>query len=96
MTDPSTYQVQQRVRLSAIFRDDMTPVDPTAVSFKVKNPTGTTTTYSGGSVIKDSTGKYHVDIDLNDDGLWYYRVEGTGAAVGADEHVLVVAPSQFY
>jgi hypothetical protein len=93
------YTKGAKVRLSAAFTDSNdTAVDPTAVVFKAKNPAGTVTTYTYGAdaeLVKDSTGNYHVDLDLDTSGQWIYRFAGTGTAKAADEEALEVRPSAF-
>jgi uncharacterized protein YfaS (alpha-2-macroglobulin family) len=77
------------VRCTAAFTDTAgTAIDPTTVSFRVKDPAGTITTYAYGTdseLVKDSTGNYHVDIDANTDGIWAYRFSSTGAGQAAAE-----------
>lgn len=68
-----------------------TATDPTAVSAKVKDPTGTITTY--GSPAKDSTGNYHQDITPAIAGIWYYEWVGTGVVVAQGESYFVVVPT---
>ena len=68
-----------------------TAFDPNIVRFKVKNPAGTTTTYTYGvdaQVTKNATGDYTCTIDVDSSGSWYYRIEGEqtgGENRGADE-----------
>ena len=86
-----TYDVGKAIRLSAVWYDeDAAPVDPTTVTLKVKSLVPATTTYVFGTdaeVIKDRVGHYHADLTItgSGDGYWWFRWEGTGAAVGADE-----------
>jgi len=73
-------------------------VDPTAVLFKVKMPGGTITTYTygtGAEVVRDSTGVYHVDVDANAAGEWYYRFYSTGTGQAAEEARFSVDGSEF-
>lgn len=90
------YDIGTKVRLIGEFRDlDNVLSDPTVVVAKTRDPSGNVTTISGGSVTKDSTGVYHVDVTLDESGTWWYRFEGTGAVVAADEQAFVVAESRF-
>ena len=70
--------------------------DPTTVTLKVKDPTGTVTTYTyaGAQVVKDSTGNYHYDLTPAIAGKWYYEWVGTGAVPAQSESYFVVVPSQ--
>jgi hypothetical protein len=45
--------------------------------------------------VKDSVGNYHVDVDANAVGRWYYRFQGTGTNQAAEEGLFTVVPSQF-
>ena len=59
--------------------------DPQTVKVSVRPPSGVISTYVFGTdaaVVKDSTGKYHIDIDANASGAWAVRwfSEGTGKA----------------
>lgn len=69
--------------------------DPTAITLKVQKPDGTSTsyTYAGAQVVKQSTGVYYYDVDLNQAGTWYYRYEGTSAcqAAGQDSFSVTAA-----
>lgn len=60
-------------------------VDPDTVKVTVTDPSGTSTTYVYGTdseVVKESTGTYRIDIDLNAKGDWIVRwhSEGNGQA----------------
>ena len=78
------YVVGQQIRLTATFTTQAgAPVDPTTVVCKVHDANAALST---PAVVKDSTGVYHSDITITKPaGTWYYRFEGTGAAVGANE-----------
>ena len=87
------------VRCTGTFTNSAgTVVDPTVVLFKVKSPAGTTTTYTYGTdveVVRDSAGVYHVDVDGNAAGQWYYRVYSTGTGQAAEEGRFSVDGSEF-
>lgn len=87
---PNTYDVGDLVRVTGTFTDsDGSAVDPTALKIYYKAPGGTITEKLYGTdtdVIKDSTGVYHLDIDINASGRWFYRFVGTGSAQAADEY----------
>lgn len=72
--------------------------DPTAVTCRYRSPAGTETslTYGvDGSLVKDSTGVYHVDIPCTVAGIWRARFAGTGAVVAAAEDSFTVALTYF-
>jgi hypothetical protein len=73
------------------------PVDPDALSFKIKNPTGAITTYAygGGAVVRQSQGSYYLDVACDAAGTWQYRAASTGSGQAAAEGSWSVAPSAF-
>lgn len=87
------------VRISVAFTNQAgTPVDPGAVTVKVKNPIGVKTTYVylvDAGVIKDSTGNYHLDLEPTIQGIWNYRWEGTVSNKGAEENSFQIRESAF-
>lgn len=96
----TSYFKGQGVRCYGSFaaEDGTTLTDPTTITFKVKNPAGSTTTYVYGTdaqLVKIGTGRYRVDVTANAAGLWTYRFEGTGAVVAADEQTFTVNGGAF-
>ena len=95
----NTYDVGDEVRLSAAFEKPAnTPADPGTIVFKVKDPSGNITTYTYGSdaqLVKDSTGNYHVDVTIDEEGTWFYRFTGTGTVVAAGESFFYARESHF-
>lgn len=93
------YDKGDLVRVSALFENSAgTDLDPTTVTFKYKNPAGTTTTLVYGTdaaLVKDSTGNYHVDVNANASGLWLYRWESSTTGQAAQEGQFLVEPSNF-
>ena len=85
----NTYDVGDLVRCSGAFTDaDGNAQDPATVLVDVRAPSGTTTTYTYGvdaEVVKDDTGAYHIDVDVNAAGPWWYRFYATGSGQSADE-----------
>jgi hypothetical protein len=70
--------------------------DPTTVTLVLDKPDGTTTTYTylgNPALLKETTGRYYVDVALTLAGLWYYRLAGTGTVQAAAEGVLNVRSS---
>lgn len=92
----NTYDIGTKVRLYGTFKDlDNVLTNPTAVTAKHKDPSGNITTVSGGSVTNVSPGVYYIDLTVDESGTWWYRFEGTGAVVAANEQAFVVEDSRF-
>jgi hypothetical protein len=78
-------------RLTVNFVDPVTklPIDPDHLSLLIKDPARTETQYTyltGATIVKESTGMYHADIDMSSlDGDWQCRWEATGAGQAAAE-----------
>ena len=97
----NTYPEGSNVRFSTVFQVPGTgaAVDPTTVTFKIKRPdTGVVVTYTyppAGNIVKDSTGNYHADYTCDFPGEWYYRWEGAGAYIGANEGYCCIMETVF-
>jgi uncharacterized protein YfaS (alpha-2-macroglobulin family) len=95
----TTYDKGDSVRCSATFQNSSdAAIDPTTVTFKYKDPSGNLATLIYGTdvtVVKDSTGHYHVDVNADQSGTWHYRFESTGTGQAADEGTFEVAESDF-
>ena len=87
------------MRCSVLFENAAgTDVDPTTVTFRVKNPAGATTVYVhgiNGQLVKDAVGAYHADVDASLEGDWHYRWEGSGANQAAGEGQFLIAGGVF-
>lgn len=85
----NTYDIGDRRRLSATFRDeDSTLVDPTTVTFSLRDPDDFVISYVYGEdseLVRDSTGVYHVDWDIVTAGYHHWRFECTGNIAVAEE-----------
>jgi hypothetical protein len=83
------YDVGDKVRCTGTFETAAgTDVDPAAVLFAVRTPSGATTTYTYGTdaeVVKSATGIYYVDVNITEAGVWYYRFYSTGTGQAAGE-----------
>lgn len=88
----NTYDIGDRVRLSATFEVDGTPTDPDTIVVKVRDPSGNE---SSDTPTKEDTGDYYFDLTLDEDGVWYFRFEGTGAAEAAEESTFTVRTTHF-
>lgn len=93
MADPPV--VNEAVRIDGEFRDhDGTLVDIIGLSVLVRMPDLTSTTYSGGSIVHDSLGKYHANHVGTMVGTHNYRwSDGAGRPVLEDD--FYVAESTF-
>ena len=90
----NTYDIGDVVRWSVAFTDsDGTAVDPTAVTFKYQDPSGTETSIAA---VNDAVGAYHYDVTIDEAGVWHGRFEGTGSNVAAAESYVAVRRSEFY
>ncbi len=85
----SSYDSGDLVVISAAFTDrNSAALDPSTVTFKIKDPNNLDTTYVYGTdaeVVKDSVGNYHIDISAAIVGRYYYRYESTGTGQAAEE-----------
>jgi hypothetical protein len=95
------YESGSLVTTSAAYVNEAgAPTDPTVVTLKYKKDAGATTTvtYPSGSVIKDSTGAYHADLDttgFTGPGLqqWFVEWTGTGAVTAIEFDAWKVRPA---
>ena len=85
-----SYNVGDLIRTTGTFTNaDGTATDPTAVFAAYGDPSGNTTTLEYGvdvALVRDSTGNYHVDIDADEAGRWYYRFYSTGTGQASSEN----------
>lgn len=94
----NSYDLGDQVRVSVVFTDaNDVATDPTTVTLRVKNHAGVVTVYSA-SVVKDSVGHYHQDVDVPVGSgaggrKWWYRWEATGTLVTAEEGSFLVRRS---
>lgn len=94
----NVYDVGDKIRLSAAFTDiNEAAQDPGGVQFKIRDPSGTITTYVYGTdaaLVKDSTGNYHVDYLIATAGRYRYRFAGITSGQAAAENVFQVKQSE--
>jgi hypothetical protein len=86
----NTFDIGDLVTLSIGFAhaDTGDPGDPDAVTLEVRPRGHATAVYiygDGDTIVRDATGEYHADIDVDSPGVWSYRWSGTGALQGAEE-----------
>lgn len=83
------YLVGALVRTRGVFKNAAgTAVDPDAVQFKVRTPSGVITTYNyvtDAQLVRVSTGSYYVDVSASEPGTYRYRFSSTGTGQAADE-----------
>lgn len=94
----NSYDIGDRVRMTAtVVTSGGVAADPTEVTFKVQDPSGNEATYlySMGLVTRTSAGVYYLEVTVDEAGTWYYRANGTGAVIAADEEYFYVRESQF-
>lgn len=95
----NSYFIGNVVRVQGQLADlDGTPGDPGGVVIKYRNPAGVIVTKTYGTdleVVKTATGAYQMDITANAEGVWAYRIEGTGARAAAAEGRFTVREGQF-
>lgn len=95
----NNYEVGDVVRITGTFTNTSgVAADPTAVTILVKRRDGATTTYTfaGGTVTKSATGIFYADHTVTAEGVYDYRIVGTGAVVTASEGTFQVPDSQFF
>lgn len=88
----TVYERDDVVRLRATFLSYAREfTDPSAITLSVKDPNATTVHYyyASGTVTRDGTGIYHVDVNFNVTGRWTYRWRGSGTIAGATEDTYV-------
>lgn len=95
----NTYDKSDVVRCSGAFTDaDGVAADPTTVTFWWQTPAGVESSYvysTDDELVKDSTGNYHVDLTIDEDGVWYHRLEGTGTNAAGAEMYFDIRKSEF-
>lgn len=84
-----TYDIGDRVTLSATFTEDGAAVDPDTVTCYVKHEDAASRTTVSSS--KVGTGSYEAQVDPSTPGRWYYRFEGTGEYMAAAEGSFIVS-----
>jgi hypothetical protein len=97
----SDYFNGRLVRCEANFRnpeDGYVLVDPDAITFKFKTPSGSTTIYQYGTnnqLVREATGVYYVNVVASEAGTWSYRFEASGGFVGNNEDSFTVGAGAF-
>lgn len=98
---PNLYKIGQVVRCKGRFRDtDGEYRDPTSVFFQLINPSDVQTSLEygvDGTLVKESTGVYYVDVDVGaiGAGMYNYRFYSTGTYQTANEDRFEVMASPY-
>lgn len=94
----NSYTLGTLVRLTTTFTVSDVNTDPTTITFKIKVPAGTITTYvygTDGQLVRSAAGIYYVDYPTAAEGIHAWRMAGTGACVAAEEQRFIVEDSRF-
>jgi len=74
------------------------PIDPGDFTVKIKDPTGTVSSFIYGTdieVVRLDTGLFKIDVSLTESGLWHHRAQVSGLGQSAVERSFFVQPSKF-
>lgn len=91
------FVIGEVVRISVVFTDvEGTPTDPTDATLSVKTPDGEVEDITD-SIFNDTTavGAFYADYPITQAGDHYWRWEGSGALVAANEGLFCGKQSQF-
>lgn len=93
MTTNAVYVLGDQAKRAVAFTDpDGAPADPTTVVYTARKPDGTTLELTGGSVVHDGTGSYHVLVTVDQAGDWQEKFAGSGTVVQTRESWFYVRP----
>ena len=92
MNFPANTKVRFVIEITAT--DGGAPVDPTTLTFRVRNPDSTITDLSS-LIVKDATGQYHADTAFVNGGVYTYAWTGTGAVVVQQSASFTILPAPF-
>ena len=94
-----SYDKQDSVRVTARFYNSSDVLtDPSGVLCKIKKPDGSVSTYVYGTdaaLVKQGTGIYYLDVDIDQVGIFIYRFEGSGGLKAASESKFTIKQSEF-
>lgn len=98
MLAPGRIYVNDTKRIAINYQDDDgNDIDPDGVTFKLRDPSGTVTSYVYGTdadLVRMNTGDYYIDVTPNASGRWHWRWISTGSnKATAHEGTLVVQAS---
>lgn len=89
---PDNLHVGDAIQLKVIFTVSGTNTDPTTIALEVRDPSGTTDTYTyaAAQITKDATGKFSKIITFDEAGWWVYEWTGTGAVIAVEGNRILV------
>jgi hypothetical protein len=94
----NVYDIGDNVKMTGAFTDSNDdPADPSGVQLAYEDPSGNVTTLVYGvdaAVVKNSTGSYYVELEVDEAGDWHYRWIATGTGKGAQIGQFAVKPQQ--
>jgi len=97
MPATTKHLIGDSARLRVTFKDAWGTInDPNAVSFKIKEPDGTTTSYvyhTDAQLVRESQGVYYVDWPITKTGAHYVHYNSTGSLVATRETVFTARAS---
>lgn len=99
MSDPYDYDIGDEVAFTGTFTDaDGSPVDPSTVTFKLRDPSGNVETLvydTDAQPTRVSTGVYRAVMSFDEAGEWVYRYESTGTGKAAATKTIYVRGDVF-
>lgn len=90
--------INDKIKLTVEFDIAGVLTDPATVTFMVREPDKTETSYVYGvavGLLKESTGIYYMYVTFDAIDLWYFRAKCTGDVNGSEEARFKVASSNF-
>jgi hypothetical protein len=88
----ATYDIGDRVTLTAEFSEAGAPVDPTTVTCHVTDPDGTTIELDVEAGLYP--GSYSAEVEPDMRGTWWYRFAGVGGYQAAEEGTFFIRKQQ--
>ena len=81
MANVNQYDFDTLITITGTFvaADGVTPVDPSTVTLYVRSPDGVRAQYTGGALLKVSTGVYSYQVLASQTGRWSYKWVGSGS-----------------
>jgi len=86
----------------AAFKDPAgVATDPSAVTVRLRKPSGDVLVYgwpsagADGTLVKEATGKFYIDVLIDESGTWYWQLTGTGTVQTSEAGEFWVRPSLF-
>jgi hypothetical protein len=84
----------------AAFKDPLgVATDPSAVTVRLRKPSGAVLIYgwptvaADGILVKEATGKFYIDVLIDEAGTWYWQLTGTGTVQTSEAGEFWVRPT---